>query len=320
MIGRLALLALVAFPAPAAADWTGLYRAPEGFAPRRDDAARWPRREELRLGRAIPAPAATQPAGPDPLPAVSGVPALTAPAAAGGPPRAPERPEASDLPRPASGSLTGIEETLCLREIRAAETRHAIPAGLLLAIGLQEAGMTSGETLTVWPWTVHAAGRGHFFATASEAEAFAQKALAADPLVDVGCMQVNLRWHPDAFVSLAQAFDPAANVDYAARYLAGLAGPEADWRGAVGRYHSGQPEAQARYLAGVMANLAVIAERRDAFDALAGLLDEDALPAPAQPAPPVLWSREADVGTAPVWSIYSRQALEPVLPVFSKSF
>ena len=29
-------------------------------------------------------------------------------------------------------------------------------------------------------------------------------------LMDVGCMQVNLQMHPDAFPSLDAAFDPAA--------------------------------------------------------------------------------------------------------------
>ena len=40
--------------------------------------------------------------------------------------------------------------------------------------------------------------------------------------IDVGCMQVNLYHHPDAFFSLEQAFDPAANVTYAAQFLRSL--------------------------------------------------------------------------------------------------
>ncbi|MDZ7712446.1 MAG: hypothetical protein U5L06_04740 [Rhodovibrio sp.] len=42
--------------------------------------------------------------------------------------------------------------------------------------------------------------------------------------IDVGCMQVNLHWHGDAFESLEQAFDPAYNVAYAAAFLLDLAG------------------------------------------------------------------------------------------------
>ena len=37
--------------------------------------------------------------------------------------------------------------------------------------------------------------------------------------IDIGCAQVNLMHHPDAFASLEQAFDPMANADYAARFL-----------------------------------------------------------------------------------------------------
>ena len=40
--------------------------------------------------------------------------------------------------------------------------------------------------------------------------------------VDVGCMQISLTYHPDAFSSMDQAFDPASNADYGARFLAQL--------------------------------------------------------------------------------------------------
>ncbi len=40
--------------------------------------------------------------------------------------------------------------------------------------------------------------------------------------IDVGCMQINLRAHPAAFASIDDAFDPAANADYAARFLRDL--------------------------------------------------------------------------------------------------
>jgi hypothetical protein len=46
--------------------------------------------------------------------------------------------------------------------------------------------------------------------------------------------------HPRAFASLEEAFDPATNADYAARYLSGLYRDEAgrNWNIAVGLYHS----------------------------------------------------------------------------------
>src|SRR3546814_9805696 len=56
--------------------------------------------------------------------------------------------------------------------------------------------------------------------------------------IDVGCMQVNLHYHPEAFASLAAAFDPAANVAYAAGFLAALREAARSWTRAIGQYHS----------------------------------------------------------------------------------
>ena len=47
--------------------------------------------------------------------------------------------------------------------------------------------------------------------------------------IDVGCMQVNLMHHPDAFPSLDVAFDPQANAAYAARFLKELYAQTGDW-------------------------------------------------------------------------------------------
>jgi hypothetical protein len=67
--------------------------------------------------------------------------------------------------------------------------------------------------------------------------------------LDVGCMQVDLRMHPHAFVSLEQAFDPTANAEYGARFLRelhdGIAG--GNWFTAIGLYHSQTPVLAALY-------------------------------------------------------------------------
>ena len=71
-----------------------------------------------------------------------------------------------------------------------------------------------------WPWTVNAEGQGAFYDTKAEAVA-AVRAMQARGVrsIDVGCGQINLMHHPDAFASLEQAFDPQANAAYAARFL-----------------------------------------------------------------------------------------------------
>jgi soluble lytic murein transglycosylase-like protein len=148
---------------------------------------------------------------------------------------------------------------LCLAAIVAAERHHDIPLGLLPVIAKVESGRPAPSTgaLQPWPWTVDADGHGIFFANKAEAMAWSRQALdsGAATYLDVGCMQVDLREHPDAFATLEQAFDPAANVEYGARFLRrlhdGVAG--GNWFTAVGFYHSQTPALAAQYRAQVAA-------------------------------------------------------------------
>jgi hypothetical protein len=148
---------------------------------------------------------------------------------------------------------------LCLAAIAAAEHHHETPPGLLAVIAKVESGHPAPPTgaLQPWPWTVDADGQGAFFPTKAEAVAWSRAALdsGAVTFLDVGCMQVDLRAHPDAFANLEQAFDPATNVEYGARFLRrlhdGVAG--GNWFTAVGFYHSQTPILAAAYRAQVTA-------------------------------------------------------------------
>ncbi len=71
--------------------------------------------------------------------------------------------------------------------------------------------------------------------------------------IDVGCMQVNLMHHPDAFGSLEQAFDPTANASYAGRFLTQLYEQTGTWPKATAGYHSLTPEIGDEYERRVMA-------------------------------------------------------------------
>jgi len=55
---------------------------------------------------------------------------------------------------------------------------------------------------------------------------------------DVGCFQINYRWHGHAFVDLAEMTDPLSNARYAARFLGELFREFGDWTEAAGAYHS----------------------------------------------------------------------------------
>lgn len=166
---------------------------------------------------------------------------------------------------------TGPDAGACIAAIRQAEKAYGIPADLLLAIGLQEAGIGHRGSMTVWPWSLNVEGRGYRFDTRDEAEAFLMDALEQGrQSIDVGCLQINLRWHPGAFPSPAAGFDPARNAEYAARYLRGLFDETGDWLEAAGRYHSATQELKDTYQAGVEAHLARLDGNAAGIDALAG--------------------------------------------------
>ena len=161
-------------------------------------------------------------------------------------------------PGPPGGA--GAPSAMCRAAITAAEQRYGVPAGLLLAIGTVESGRRDDATgvRQPWPWTINAEGEGHYFDSKAQAIAWVRTALAGGMRsIDTGCMQVNLKHHPDAFPSLEQAFDPVANADYAARFLRELRdGPAGgNWMRAVGFYHSQTPELAEPYRQQVQAAL-----------------------------------------------------------------
>lgn len=144
---------------------------------------------------------------------------------------------------------------LCRGAIAGAERQWRIPERLMAAIGVVESGRRDASGVKApWPWTINAEGVGHWFESKPEAIAAVQ-ALQARGVrsIDVGCMQVNLMHHPDAFASLDQAFDPVANADYAGRFLTQLYAQTGTWPKAAAGYHSLTPGVGEPYADQVMA-------------------------------------------------------------------
>jgi hypothetical protein len=145
---------------------------------------------------------------------------------------------------------------LCEAAILGAEHAGHTPKGMLSAIGRVESGRPDPQTGLVrpWPWTIDANGVGRFFAAKADAiAAVAQLQAQGVRSIDVGCMQINLLHHPDAFASLDEAFDPAANAAYAVRFLQALYEQSRDWPTAVATYHSNTPDIAADYQRRVLA-------------------------------------------------------------------
>jgi hypothetical protein len=141
------------------------------------------------------------------------------------------------------GSTWLIQQSaLCDAAVQLAEARYHMPHALLTSIARVESGrpITSLADTRPWPWTIDADGMGLFVDSKAAAVAWMRMQAGRHTYIDVGCMQVDLRFHPRAFASLDEAFDPVANVDYAARLLVELYRGEAggNWDVAVGLYHS----------------------------------------------------------------------------------
>jgi len=130
---------------------------------------------------------------------------------------------------------------LCASSIVEAEKSHQLPTALLTAISQTESGRwdAASKAISAWPWTVTNGPDGRFFPTKAKAIDHV-RALQARGIrnIDVGCMQINLHHHPDAFDDLETAFDPATNAAYAANFLAGLFKAHSSWGEAIRRYHS----------------------------------------------------------------------------------
>ncbi len=144
----------------------------------------------------------------------------------------------------------------CAAAGHAAEIAHTLPPNLLLSIGMVESGRADPLTgrAAPWPWTVNADGNGQYFASKQDAEAFVRLAQASGAHdIDVGCFQVSLAYHPDAFTSLDDAFNPASNAAYAATYLTQLKAQTGSWNSAIADYHSALPDLGLPYQRQVLA-------------------------------------------------------------------
>jgi len=152
----------------------------------------------------------------------------------------------------------------CTRALPRYERSHGIPGYLLLAIASTESGRWHDKLKATlpWPWTINADGKGYFYPTKEKAIA-AAKAFKAQGVhnMDIGCMQVSLLHHPNAFASLEEAFEPETNVAYAATFLRGLFDEAHDWQSAASAYHSKEPYSGAEYYSRVYGQWRSITDR-----------------------------------------------------------
>ena len=151
-------------------------------------------------------------------------------------------------PSGAQASAWDTLPRLCEEAAARASASSGVPLSVLRAIALTETGRTREGTFRPWPWTVNMEGKGTWFDSFDEARAYvAQHHARGARSYDVGCFQINYRWHGQHFASLDQMFDPDANAAYAARFLSELYAELGDWSRAAGAYHSRTPYFAGKY-------------------------------------------------------------------------
>ncbi|MBT8472468.1 MAG: transglycosylase SLT domain-containing protein [Marinicaulis sp.] len=137
---------------------------------------------------------------------------------------------------------------VCKNAAIAAEAKYNIPDKMLQAIALVETGHERNGVHSAWPWTVNNSGRGHYFKTQSEAVEYVKKnVFLKQSSVDIGCFQINAKWHGGAFSSAAKMLNPDDGADYAGAFLKSLFEEFGDWKIAASRYHSRNAIRAARY-------------------------------------------------------------------------
>lgn len=154
------------------------------------------------------------------------------------------------LPLGGAQASTQQVAALCDSAARRAARDQGVPLDVLRTITRTETGRGGNQGLQPWPWTVNMEGTGKWFQTEDEARAYVFSHFKRGARsFDVGCFQINFKWHGAAFDSIDQMFDPVANAQYAAQFLKKLYAEMGDWSKAAGAYHSRTPTYANRYSA-----------------------------------------------------------------------
>ena len=169
---------------------------------------------------------------------------------------------ASVLPACAQ-SESGDLPAMCDHAAVQAAKATGVPISVLKAISLTETGRKYQGAFRPWPWTVNMEGAGKWFGTQDEAQAYVDENFQRGARsFDVGCFQINYKWHHEAFTSIEQMFEPLANALYAAEFLKSLYAEKGSWGAAAGAYHS----RNAQYADGYQARFEKIRARFSAED------------------------------------------------------
>jgi len=118
--------------------------------------------------------------------------------------------------------------------------KYGVDPLVLYAVALIESGRSDGVQVKPWAWAINEEGRGHYHPNKSSAWAGIQIHLASGRRsLDIGFMQVNLKWHRKRVQHLEDLLDPHTNIDLGARILSeAMATCPGNLALGIGRYHA----------------------------------------------------------------------------------
>lgn len=139
---------------------------------------------------------------------------------------------AATAPSAAKANGYGAE---CASLIAQVEAKRNIPRGLLMAIAITESGINGLPN----PYAMNIAGRSYHARSIQDMVGTIQSNWSRGvQSIDVGCMQINLKYHGQKFPRLTDLLDSTTNVEYGASFLISLATETGSWRDAVMSYHN----------------------------------------------------------------------------------
>ena len=112
------------------------------------------------------------------------------------------------------------------RLIAITEEQYGIPSGLLEAIAFVESGINN-HVINVAGKAVIATNNNEALKVISDARENGIRN------IDVGVMQLNYRWHSNAFANIQEMLNPKRNIEYAAKFLLRLKKEHGTWYAAI---------------------------------------------------------------------------------------
>ena len=149
-----------------------------------------------------------------------------------------------------TASIHFSDQDICQIVAMEAEEAFNFPTGILSSIAEVESGRkTSNGDYKPWPWTINDNGKGLFFENRQSAGKYiSNQNELNNTQMDIGCMQISVKWHADAFSSTESMLDPHTNIAYAAIFLEELYQTHGNWELAIKYYHSAEKEKNEPYL------------------------------------------------------------------------